>query len=445
MTLKIYNTLTKKKEEFKPIKKGEVGIYLCGPTVNGVPHLGHARARIVFDVLRKYFIFLGYKVKFVSNITDIDDKIINKAKELKLTTDEVVRMNEKEHIEDYSALGVLAPDFMPHATEYIKEMIELIKLLEKKSYTYEIPEDGIYYDVSKFENYGKLSGINLEELQSKRKLIDSTKGQDKKDKKDFVLWKFSKPDEPKWDSPWGAGRPGWHIECSAMTHTLLGNPFDIHAGGQDLIFPHHEDEIAQSEAGYGKKMANYWMHNGMINIEKVKMSKSLGNYTTIKEILKEYSPEVIRYFILSTNYRKSIDFSKKFLDEAKTAHERLKRAVLALEDDEELNKKALEDFENAMNEELNTAGALQVIWNLVKEENAEGKIGAIKKMDEVLGLKLLEQEKLKIPKEISELIKERDEARKSKNWKKSDDIRDKLKNKGFNVLDSPEGTKVEKL
>ena len=445
MTLKIYNTLTKKKEEFKPIKKGEVGIYLCGPTVNGVPHLGHARARIVFDVLRKYFIFLGYKVKFVSNITDIDDKIINKAKELKLTTDEVVRMNEKEHIEDYSALGVLAPDFMPHATEYIKEMIELIKLLEKKSYTYEIPEDGIYYDVSKFENYGKLSGINLEELQSKRKLIDSTKGQDKKDKKDFVLWKFSKPDEPKWDSPWGAGRPGWHIECSAMTHTLLGNPFDIHAGGQDLIFPHHEDEIAQSEAGYGKKMANYWMHNGMINIEKVKMSKSLGNYTTIKEILKEYSPEVIRYFILSTNYRKSIDFSKKFLDEAKTAHERLKRAVLALEDDEELNKKALEDFENAMNEELNTAGALQVIWNLVKDENAEGKIGAIKKMDEVLGLKLLEQEKLKIPKEISELIKERDEARKSKNWKKSDDIRDKLKNKGFNVLDSPEGTKVEKL
>ena len=269
--LKVYNTLSRKKEVFKSIKPKEVKMYVCGPTVNGVPHLGHARVQVVFDVLRKYLTYSGYNVKFVSNITDIEDKIITKAKELGISIEELSEKNLKEHLEDYKELGAKKPDLQPKATEYVKEMVDLVKKLEKKGYTYSIEGDGVYYDVSKFENYGKFSKIDLTELRSKRKLKDETKGQNKKDQKDFVLWKFSKPGEPAWDSPWGKGRPGWHIECSAMAHKILGNPFDIHAGGQDLIFPHHEDEIAQSEAGYGKKMANYWIHNGMVNINKVKM------------------------------------------------------------------------------------------------------------------------------------------------------------------------------
>jgi cysteinyl-tRNA synthetase len=261
MALEIYNTLTRKKEEFKSINSNEVRMYVCGPTVNDVPHLGHARVQIIFDILRKYFIYSGYKMKFVSNVTDIEDKIIKKANELGISIKELTEKNLKEHLDDYAKLGVDKPDVQPKATEYVSEMIDLVKRLEDKGYTYVIPEDGVYYNISKFKEYGKLSGIDLGQLKSSRELKDDSKGQEKKDSKDFVLWKFSKPEEPSWDSPWGKGRPGWHIECSAMTHAILGNPFDIHAGGQDLIFPHHEDEIAQSEAAYNKKMCNYWILN----------------------------------------------------------------------------------------------------------------------------------------------------------------------------------------
>ena len=445
MVLEIYNTLTKKKEEFKPINKNEVRMYVCGPTVNDVPHLGHARVQIVFDILRKYFIYSGYKVKFVSNVTDIEDKIINKANELGITISELTEKNLKEHLDDYSALGVDKPDIQPRATEYVDEMIDLVKRLEDKGYTYIIPEDGVYYDISKFEGYGKLSGMNLKELKSGRELKDETKGQGKKDSKDFVLWKFSKPDEPSWDSPWGKGRPGWHIECSAMTHSVLGNPFDIHAGGQDLIFPHHEDEIAQSEAGYGTKMCNYWIHNGMVNVDKVKMSKSLGNFKTIKDLLKKYSGEIIRYFVINAHYRKPVDFSEEKLNEAKTSLDRLKNLTINLEDDGKENEEYLEEFQKNMDEDLNTAGALNIIWKLVRDEKAEGKHKTIKKIDSIFGLKLLEKEKLEINEEIQSLLDERKSARENKDFTKSDELRDKIKELGFEVKDVKGEQEVKKI
>ena len=445
MGLKIYNTLTKKQEEFKPIKKGQVGIYSCGPTVNGVPHIGHARSQISFDVLRKYLKFLGYKVKFVSNITDIEDKIIDKAKELKVSIKELTEKNLKEHMEAYDAIGIDTPDMQPKATSYIKEMIDLVKRLEKKGFTYVVEGDGVYYDISKFDNYGKLSGIDLQELKSQRKLRGGNKGDGKKDSKDFVLWKFSKEGEPEWDSPWGKGRPGWHIECSSMTNAILGNPFDIHSGGQDLIFPHHEDEIAQSEAGYGKKMANYWMHNGMVNINKVKMSKSLNNFTTIRDLLKKYSGNDIRYFVINAHYRKPIDFSDSKLNEAKTSLNRLKGLVLEIKDDGKENKEYLEEFKNAMDDDLNSAGGLNVLWKLVRDKEAKGKIKTIKKIDEIFGLGLLQKEKVSVPAEVKELVSERDKARKEKDWEKSDVLRDKIKKLGYVVEDSENGAKVSKI
>jgi cysteinyl-tRNA synthetase len=447
MPIKLYNTLTRKKEIFKPIKKGKVGMYVCGPTVNDVPHLGHARVQIVFDVLRKYLEYSDYKVNFVSNITDIEDKIINRAKELGISIKKLTEKNEKEHAEDYKELGVKKPDKQPRATEYVKQMIELVKILEEKGYTYVIPEDGIYFNVSKFKDYGKLSKINLEELQSKRKLRDETKGKEKRDSKDFVLWKFSKPEEPKetkWNSPFGIGRPGWHIECSAMTHSILGNPFDIHAGGQDLIFPHHEDEIAQSEAAYGKKMCNYWLHNGMVNIDKVKMSKSLGNFKTIKDLLKTYSGETIRYFVLSTHYRKPIDFSKSKLEESKNSLEKLKNLIQEIKENKKTNKDYLKKFKESMDDDLNTSETINLLWKLVKDKKAQGKYLTIKKIDKVLGLNLLKKEKIKIPKEIKELAEKRLEARKNKNWKLSDELRDKINKLGFIINDVKEGYEIKK-
>lgn len=445
MTLEIYNTLTREKEEFIPIKKNEVKMYVCGPTVNDVPHLGHARVQIVFDVFRKYLTFLGYKIKFVSNVTDIEDKIINKAKEKGISIEELTEKNLKEHMEDYEKIGVLKPDFQPKATEYVNEMIELIEALQKKGYIYIVPEDGVYYDISKFEEYGKLSHFNLEELESKRKLRDETKGQEKKDSKDFVLWKFSKDDEPSWDSPWGKGRPGWHIECSAMTHSILGNPFDIHAGGQDLIFPHHEDEIAQSEAGYGEKMCNYWMHNGMVNVDNVKMSKSLGNFKTIKDLLKSYSGEVIRYFVISVHYRKPVDFSIEKLNEAKVSYERLKRLVLDLEDDGKTNEEYLSEFKKEMDEDLNTAGALGVLWKLLRDNEAKGKYNTIKKIEKIFSLNLFQETEIEIPLEVSYLITQREKARKEKDWEKSDELRIKIRQKGYEIKDTKEGYEITKI
>jgi cysteinyl-tRNA synthetase len=321
----------------------------------------------------------------------------------------------------------------------------LVKRLEDKGYTYVIPEDGVYYNISKFKEYGKLSGIDLGQLKSSRELKDDSKGQEKKDSKDFVLWKFSKPEEPSWDSPWGKGRPGWHIECSAMTHAILGNPFDIHAGGQDLIFPHHEDEIAQSEAAYNKKMCNYWIHNGMVNVDKIKMSKSLGNFKTIKDLLKIYSGEIIRYFVINAHYRKPIDFSEEKLNESKVSLDRLKNLTINLVYDGKENKKYLKEFEKNMDEDLNTAGALNVIWKLVKDEKAEGKYQTIKKIDSIFGLKLLEKEKLEIPTQVQYLIDERKLARENKDFAKSDELRNKIKELGFEVKDIKDEQRVKKL
>lgn len=434
--LKLYNTLGRKKQIFKPIKEGEVHMYVCGPTVNDVPHLGHARQQISFDILRKYLKFLGYKVKYVSNITDIEDKIINKAKDLGEDIKTLTERNIKLHMEDYSAIGVDKPDVQPKATDYVNEMIDLVKKLEKKSYTYIIPEDGVYFETSKFKEYGKLSNQDLEQLRSGAR-VKSKEG--KKSKQDFVLWKFSKPDEPSWDSPWGKGRPGWHIECSAMSSKILGLPLDIHAGGQDLIFPHHEDEIAQSEAGYGKKFSNYWVHNGMVNVDKVKMSKSLGNFKTIRDLLKNYNGKVIRYFVISNHYRKPTDFSPKTLDEAQTAYKRLKNLISEINDDKQINENYLKQFQKAMDDDLNTPKALAILWTLVRDKDARGKIQTIKKIDSVFDLDLLKQEKISIPEEIKKLAEQREQSRKDKDWKKADELRDKVNKLGFVINDTDKG------
>jgi len=441
MTLKLYNTLTRKKEIFKPIKKSEVGMYVCGPTVNDVPHLGHARQQITFDILRKYLKFSGYKVKFVSNVTDIEDKIIDKANELKISIKELTKKNFKIHQENYKKLNVDKPDVQPFATKYVNEMIDLIEKLEKKGYTY-VLDDGVYYNISKFKDYGKLSRQKIENLKSCARM--KTKSA-KKNKEDFVLWKFSKKNEPSWESPWGKGRPGWHIECSAMSEKILGVPFDIHGGGQDLIFPHHEDEIAQSEAGFGKKMVNYWIHNGMVNVNKIKMSKSLGNFKTIKDLFKEYKPEVIRYFVISNYYRKPIDFSKKTMGNAENSFNRLKNIILELEDDGKINKNYLNKFEKSMNDDLNTPMALAVLWKLVRDKKAVGKIKVIKKIDSVLGLDLLKKEKIVVPVEVGKLIDEREKARAEKNWSDADKIRAKIKNLGYKIDDTNNGAKVSEI
>lgn len=446
--LKIHNTLTGKKEIFKPVKKGEVKMYVCGPTVNDVPHLGHARQQITFDVLRKYLKYSGYKVKFVSNVTDIEDKIINKARELGEDISSLTKRNMKAHAEDYAAIGIEKPDVQPKATEYVKEMIALVEKLDKKGFAYVIEGDGVYYDVSRFKEYGKLSKQKIENLQAGKRV--SAEG--KRGKEDFVLWKFSKPGEPSWNAPWGSGRPGWHLECSAMSEKVLGLPLDIHGGGQDLTFPHHEDEIAQSEAAYGKKLANFWVHNGMINVEKVKMSKSLGNFRTIRDILKDYPGAAVRYFVLSANYRKPLDFSIDNLDAAKNAYEKLKRKIVELKEQKHKGKDSSEEydleFRKAMDDDLNTTLALSVVWKAVDDFDfaPAKKIKLLEKFDEVLGLgiKEMKEEELDVPKEVKELVAQREGLRKNKKWKESDIVRDKILEKGFVVQDTESGPRILK-
>ena len=441
MVLKLYNTLTRKKQVFKSIKDKEVRMYVCGPTVNGVPHLGHARQQVTFDILRKFLKYSGYKVKFVSNITDIDDKIINKARELHEDIKKFTEKNLKAHLEDYAKIGVDKPDVQPKATEYVKEMIKVIELLEKKGYSYVIEEDGVYFDISKFKDYGKLSHQDVENLLGGARVKENS---EKRNKEDFVLWKFSKENEPFWESPWGKGRPGWHIECSAMSEAILGLPFDIHGGGQDLMFPHHEDELAQSEAAFGKKFVNYWVHNGMVNVDNVKMSKSLGNFKTIRDLLGEYSGEVIRYFVITNQYSKPLDFTKKSLDEAKVAYERMKNLIFLIKDDGKTNEHYLKEFVKAMDDDLNTPRALATLWNLVRDDKAEGKINTIKEIDKVFDLKLLEREKISVPAEVRKLGEEREKARQMKNWKLADELRDKINKQGFVVNDTPDGYEIRK-
>lgn len=460
MVLKVYNTLSRKKEVFKPLKGNNVGIYVCGPTVYDFAHLGHGRYAVVFDVVRKYLIYRGFNVKFVSNYTDIDDKLIKRANEEGISVKELASRIIPEYVKDYDELGVLAPDIKPKATEYVKEMISMIEKLEKNGFIYVIPDDGVYYGVSKFKNYGKLSHQKVEDLQAGSRIEENS---NKKSPNDFVVWKFSKPGEPKWESPWGAGRPGWHIECSAMTTSILGKEFDIHGGGQDLIFPHHEDEIAQSEGANSTAPVKYWMHNGFITVNKEKMSKSLGNFFLLKDIFKKFDGKTVRYFLISKHYRSPIDFSDESLEQAKNSVERINECFTRLSNYKtngtgikanSLIDKTKKEFERAMNDDFETSTALAAVFNFIRAVNEgvdKSKISQSEKVmithffktiDSIFGfLKAGER----IPSEILFLVKERDKTRKEKNWKESDRLRDEIKDRGYEVKDTADGSVVKKI
>tara|TARA_Y100000296_G_C5166742_1_gene255068 strand:- start:151 stop:1485 length:1335 start_codon:yes stop_codon:yes gene_type:complete len=443
MQLKLYNTLTRKKEVFKPIKGREVKLFVCGPTVYNDSHLGHAKTYIQFDIIVKYLRYKGYKVFYLQNITDIDDKIINRAIKEKVDWKKIKNNYEKSFLEDMKSLNVNSVNKYARATDYIKEIKSQVKRLIKKGYAYKI-SDGWYFDLSKDKDYGKLSGRKVLKKDDAVSRIDENV--EKKNHGDFCLWKFSKTGEPKWKAKEiGEGRPGWHIEDTAITEKEFGPQYDIHGGATDLIFPHHEAEIAQMESISGKKpLVKYWMHTGFLNINKTKMSKSLGNFKTIKDILKKYSGEAIRYFIISAQYRKLIDLSEKALENSENSYKRLKNIISEIKDDKKVNKKYLEKFENAIDDDFNTAKALQVLWNLVRDEKAQGKLRTIKKMDEVFGLSLLKKEKIKILSNIKKLAEEREKYRKEKEWKKSDELRKKINKLGYIIEDIKKGYVLKK-
>ena len=458
--MRVFNTLTRTKEEFVPIDKNEVKIYACGPTVYNFIHIGNARPLCVFDVLRKYLEYRGYKVKFVQNFTDVDDKIIKRANEEGLSFSEVSEKYIKEFWTDANGLNFKEATVHPKATENIEEIIEIIETLIEKGYAYEASGD-VYYRALKFNGYGKLSHQPIDDLQSGARIaVDDIK----ENPLDFALWKAAKEGEPYWESPWGKGRPGWHIECSAMNRKYLGNTIDIHCGGQDLVFPHHENEIAQSEAANGEPFAKYWMHNGYINVDNVKMSKSLGNFKTVREIADVYGYEVIRYFLISSHYRSPINYSLEIIEQCKSALERLytcresldfaiKNAKDDIADDEDLLKTIAsrkEQFISAMDDDLNTADGLAAIFELVKDINT--KIldkevsknvceSAAKLFDELCGVLgiLYNRKSNDLDSEIEALIEQRQTARKNKDWATADKIRDDLKAKGIILKDTPNG------
>lgn len=480
--MKVFNTLTGKLEEFKPINNNKVGIYACGVTVYDLCHIGHARSAVVFDVIVRYLRYKGYEVKFVKNFTDIDDKIINRANKEGVSWKEIAEKYTGEYYKDMDSLGITRADIEPKATEHINEMIEIIQTLIDKGYAYEVEEGqakSVYFSVEKFPQYGKLSKKKLEELISGARVeVDERK----KSPLDFALWKASKPGEPWWDSPWGRGRPGWHIECSAMSIKYLGETFDIHGGGADLIFPHHENEIAQSEAFTGKPFAKYWIHNGFVTINKEKMSKSLGNVLNIRDLLDIYDAEALRLFLLSSHYRSPIEFAHEYIKEAEATVDRVYSTIMRIEDFEkvEINGKSsiefdkvksmLEilkpEFEKAMDDDFNTAKALGIIFEFIKEINrfmdkrpshnkeidflVKAK-ETIKEIGRILNLfqrqpvdwyrDLLKIKKITITEEeINRLIEERTEARKNKDWKKADSIREQLLLKGIILEDKPDRT-----
>ena len=464
--MRIYNSLSQQKEEFVPISEDEVKIYVCGPTVYNFFHLGNARPFVVFDTLRRYLEYIGYKVNFVQNFTDVDDKIINRAKEEGLTAPEISEKYITEYFKDTKALNIHPATTHPRVSENIQQIIEFISTLIEKGYAYQVDGD-VYYSPTKFDGYGKLSKQNIDELRAGARIMVEEK---KREPLDFALWKARKEEgEIAWESPWGMGRPGWHIECSAMSKRYLGSTLDIHAGGQDLKFPHHENEIAQSEACNGVEFAKYWMHNGYITINKEKMSKSLGNFFTVREILERYDGEAIRFFLLSGHYRSPIDFNDGLMDMAKASLGRLENArdnLKFLAETQEGNtteaeKYALNDFEkfrvkfkDAMDDDLNTADAIAAIFELVTEINKDVKDGCSKEMAEkslgilleltgVLGL--LEAEKDEsVDDEISKLVEERQQARAEKNFQRADEIRDMLKERGITLKDTPQGVQIIK-
>lgn len=459
--MKIYNTLTRKKEEFVPIDKNEVKMYSCGPTVYDYFHIGNARPFIVFDTMRRYLEYSGYKVKFVQNFTDIDDKMIRRANEEGITVKELGERFIKEYFADAHALGIHEATVHPKATENIDAIIKVVQSLVEKGYAYAV-DGNVYFSTKKFKEYGKLSHQPLDELEAGAR-IDIN--EHKNDPMDFALWKAQKPGEPAWESPWGMGRPGWHIECSAMVNKFLGETIDIHSGGQDLIFPHHENEIAQSECANGKPFAHYWMHNGYININNQKMSKSLGNFFTVRDIRKKYDSEVIRFFMLSAHYRNPINFADTLMEQAKSAVERVYTCLDNLtflaqnSAEKDLCEKCSaisakldecrEKFIAAMDDDLNTADAIAAIFDIVYLANTEitadcakqvitKAIDLIHELGAVLGL-FTKSEKKTLDEEVEELIEKRNKARIEKNWAEADAIRDKLKEMNIILKDTPNG------
>ena len=458
--MKLYNTLSKRKEEFVPIENGKVRMYVCGPTVYNYIHIGNARPMIVFDTVRRYFEYKGYDVNYVSNFTDVDDKIINKSIEEGISAQEVSERYIEECKKDMADLNIKPATKNPKATEEIDGMIEMISQLIEKGYAYE--KDGtVYFRTRKFEGYGKLSKKNIDDLEAGKRIAVE---EQKEDAMDFVLWKPKKDGEPYWEAPWSNGRPGWHIECSVMSKKYLGETIDIHAGGEDLVFPHHENEIAQSEAANGKDFAKYWLHNAFLNIDNKKMSKSLGNFFTVREIGEKYDLQVLRFFMLSAHYRSPLNFSADLMESSKNGLERIltsverlkgiaKKAECNLKEEEknilESSEEYVKKFEDAMEDDFNTADAVSALFELVKFVNVQVKEEASKELAEallnkfieladVLGI-ILEQKEEILEEEIEQLIEERQQARKNKDFARADEIRDILLEKGIVLKDTREG------
>ena len=457
--MKIYNTMSKQKEDFTPLEEGKVKMYVCGPTVYNFIHIGNARPMIVFDTVRRYFEYKGYDVNFVSNFTDVDDKIIKKANEEGVTADEISKRYIAECKKDMEGMNIEPATKNPLATEEIPGMIEMIKTLIEKGFAYE-KNGTVYYRTRKFADYGKLSHKNLDDLQSGGRSLLVTGEDEKEDPLDFVLWKPKKEGEPAWTSPWGEGRPGWHIECSEMSKKYLGEQIDIHAGGEDLIFPHHENEIAQSEAANGKPFARYWMHNGFLNIDNRKMSKSLGNFFTVREISEKYDLQVLRFFMLSAHYRSPLNFSAELMESAKSGLERIVTAAENLkylsektqtdkmtEDEKAKAEKAQEftdSFERAMDDDFNTADAVSAVFELVKFINTTADENSSKEYLVSLSdrlHKLTDVEEEILDEDIEALIQERQAARKERNFARADQIRDELLARGIILEDTREGVK----
>lgn len=465
--MKIFNTLTRRKEEFVPLEPGKVKMYVCGPTVYNFIHIGNARPMIIFDTVRRYFEYKGYDVNYVSNFTDVDDKIIKKAIEEGVDADTISQRYIAECKKDMADMNVKPATTHPQATQEIGGMLEMIQILIDKGHAYVAADGTVYFRTKSFKGYGKLSHKNLDEMMSGFRELKVTGEENKEDPSDFVLWKPKKEGEPYWESPWCQGRPGWHIECSVMSKKYLGEQIDIHAGGEDLIFPHHENEIAQSEAANDKTFANYWMHNGFLNIDNKKMSKSLGNFFTVREIGEKYDLQVLRFFMLSAHYRSPINFSAELMEASKngleriiTCAERLKELMGkvsgdALTEEEQENKKNVDElvakFEAAMDDDFNTADAVSAIFELVKLANstankestrayAELLAGTIAKLSDVLGI-ITERKAEVLDSEVEELIAARQQARKEKNFALADEIRQKLLDMGIVLEDTREGVK----
>lgn len=455
MTIKFYNSLTNQKEDFVPINEGEVGMYVCGMTVYDNCHLGHARAMMAFDILARYLRYQNYKVNFVRNITDIDDKIIERANENNETIDALTDRTIASMHEDFSKLGLELPTNEPRATDHIEGMIKMISGLIDKGHAYHSESGDVFFAVRTFPEYGKLSNKNIDDLNPGARIKEDDS---KKDPLDFVLWKSAKPNEPSWDSPWGLGRPGWHIECSVMSLENLGEHFDIHGGGPDLLFPHHENEIAQSECASDHKFANYWMHSGLLKINGEKMSKSLGNFAMLKDLYNSYHPEVIRYYLISSHYRSSLNFDNESLDQARSALTRLYQALLlAPAEETDLHDESISEFIKSMNDDLNTPEALSTLFGLAKLINNSQNVqeqsmysSTMKELGQVLGLlhensdAFLQYGASLSDDEIEAQIQQRNEARKANDFQKADQIRDDLAEQGILLDDSTEGTTWKK-